>query len=250
MMLLKDKVVIVTGAGSGFGRAASLLFAEHGAKIVAVDYNIEGASKTVENICSAGGEAISVKADVSSSADVSNFIETAIQTYGKIDILFNNAGIYTPGKADETSVEEWDRVINVNLKGVFLGCKYAVPHMRRAGSGVIINTASAGGIIGFPDAVAYAASKGGVVSLTKAMAVDYAKENIRVNCICPGTGETGLTKEVMEIPELKSQFLAPIPMGRFGQPDDVAKAALFLASDMSSYLTGVALPVDGGWTIA
>lgn len=249
-MLLKDKVAIITGAASGFGKATAILFSQEGAKIVAVDFNFEGASKTAEEIHAAGGEALAIKADVSSSKDVANFIEKTVQTYEKIDILFNNAGIYIPGKADEVSEDDWDKTININLKGVYLGSKYAIPHMKNNGSGVIINTASAGGIIGFPDAVAYAASKGGVVSITKAMSVDYAKENIRVNCICPGTGETGLTKEALEIPQFKEAFLAPIPMGRFGQPEDVAKAALFLASDMSSYLTGVALPVDGGWTVA
>lgn len=248
-MLLKDKVAIVTGAASGFGRDTSLLFAKEGAKVIAVDFNEEGAAKTVERIKAAGGEAISITADVSSNEDVRNFIEKAVQTYGKIDILFNNAGIYIPGKAEEVSEGDWDKVISINLKSVYLGSKYAIPYMKKNGGGVIISTASAAGIIGFPEAVAYAASKGGVVSLTKAMAVDYAKENIRVNCICPGTGETGLTKEVLENKQLREMFLAPIPMGRFAQPQDVAKAALFLASDLSAYLTGVALPVDGGWTV-
>ncbi len=249
-MLLKDKVAVVTGAASGFGRDTCLLFAQEGAKVVAVDYDAEGAEKTAQQIKETNGDAISLKADVSSNKDVANMIETAVQTYGKIDILFNNAGIYIPGKAHEAAENDWDQVININLKGVYLGSKHAIPHMLKNGGGVIINTASAGGIIGFPDAAAYAASKGGVVSLTKAMAVDYAKENIRVNCICPGTGETGLTKEVLENKQLKEMFLAPIPMGKFAQPQDVAKAALFLASDLSSYITGVALPVDGGWTVA
>ncbi|MDN6626903.1 MAG: SDR family oxidoreductase [Pisciglobus halotolerans] len=248
-MLLKDKVVIVTGAASGFGRDTSLLFAEEGAKVIAVDFNKEGVNETVEQIKTAGREATSIQADVSSDEDVHNFMKKAVQTYGKIDILFNNAGIYVPGKADEVSEDDWDKMMNVNLKSVYLGSKHAVPYMKENGSGVIINTASAAGIIGFPNAVAYAASKGGVVSLTKAMAVDYASENIRVNCICPGTGETGLTKEVLENEQLREMFLAPIPMGRFAQPQDIAKAALFLASDLSAYLTGVALPVDGGWTV-
>lgn len=249
-MLLKDKVAIVTGAGSGFGRETSLLFAREGAKIVAVDYNSESGQKTVDDIKAGNGEAIFVKADVSKEEDVKRFVDEAIKAFGKLDIIFNNAGIYIPGNAEALASEDWDKVININLKGVFLGCKYAIPYLKKNGGGVIINTASAAGLIGFPDAVAYAASKGGVLSLTKAVAVDHAKDNIRANCICPGTGETGMTKEVLENKELREMFLAPIPLKRFAQPIDVAHAALFLASDMSSYITGVALPVDGGWTMA
>lgn len=248
-MLLKDKVVIITGASSGFGRESAKLFAENGAKIVAVSRGAAG-QKVAEDIVAAGGEALFVQADVSVEQDVVNVVNRTVEKFGRIDVLFNNAGIYIPGKADELDAADWDKVIDINLKGVYLGSKYAVPHMKKNGSGVIINTASAAGIIGFPDAVAYAASKGGVVYLTKAMAVDYAKDNIRVNCICPGTGKTDMTKEIVENEELSKMFLAPIPLGRFGEPKDVANAALYLASDMSSYVTGVALPVDGGWTIA
>ncbi len=247
-MLLKDKVAIVTGSASGFGRETSLLFAKEGAKLVVVDYNPFG-EKVAEEINRYGGESIFIEADVSSEKDVENLVEKTVQNFGKIDILFNNAGIYIPGKADELAVTDWERVIDINLKSVYLGSKYVVPYMK-ANGGVIISTASAAGIIGFPDAVSYAASKGGVVSLTKAMAVDYAQYNIRVNCICPGTGETGMTKELLENKQLSEMFLAPIPLKRFAQPSDIANAALFLASDMSSYLTGVALPVDGGWTVA
>ena len=246
-MLLKDKVVIITGTSSGFGKETASLFVKEGAKIVAVSRGAAG-KKLVDEINAAGGDAIFVKGDVSVEQDIINVVDKAIERYGKIDVLFNNAGVYIPGKADELASEDWDKVIDINLKGVYLGCKYAVPHMKKNGGGVILNTASAAGIIGFPDAVAYAASKGGVVYLTKAMAVDYAKDNIRVNCICPGTGETNMTKEIVENEELSKMFLAPIPLGRFGQPQDIANAALFLASDMSSYITGVALPVDGGWT--
>ena len=248
-MLLKDKVVIITGATSGFGKETALLFAKEGAKIVAVGYRKNG-EKLLDEIKEIGGDAIFVKANVSVEQEVISLVNKTIETYGKIDILFNNAGIFIPGTADEISSNDWDKVININLKGVYLGCKYSVPHMMKNGGGVIINTSSASGIIGFPDAVAYAASKGGIVSLTKAMALDYAKDNIRVNCICPGTGETDMTKEALENEESKKMLLSPIPMGRFGQPKDVANAALFLASDMSSYLTGVVLPVDGGWTMA
>lgn len=248
-MLLKDKVVIITGASSGFGKETALLFSKEGAKIVAVSRGTAG-EKLVDEIKTAGGDAIFVKGDVSVEQDVINVVDNAIENYGRIDVLFNNAGVYIPGKCHELASEDWDKVINVNLKGIYLGCKYAVPHMKKIGGGVIINTASAAGIIGFPDAVAYAASKGGVVSLTKAMAVDYAKDNIRVNCISPGTSATNMTQEVVENEELSKMFLAPIPLGRFGQPQDVANAALFFASNMSSYITGVVLPVDGGWTTA
>lgn len=246
-MILKDKVAVITGAASGFGKETALLFAKEGAKVVVVDYS-ESGEEVVEEIKAKSGDAIFCKADVSKVEDVKAFIDATINTFGKIDILFNNAGIYIPGKVDELEVDDWDRVININLKGVYLGSKYALSYMKENG-GVIINTSSASGIIGFPDAASYAASKGGVVSLTKAMAVDYAKNNIRVNCICPGTGETGMTKEVLENKELREMFAAPIPLGRFAQPSDIANAALFLASDLSSYLTGVALPVDGGWTV-
>jgi len=249
-MLLKDRVAIITGGGSGFGRATALLFAKEGARVTVVDYVEESAIKVADEIKSAGGESIAVKADVSDEKDVKHFVDETIRAFGKLDIVFNNAGIYIPGNAEQQKVEDWNRVLDVNLKGVFLGCKYAIPHMKENGGGVIINTASAAALIGFPEAIAYAASKGGVVSLTRAVALDYAKFNIRANCICPGTSETAITKDVLADPQLRAMFLAPIPLGRFGQADDIAKAALFLASDLSAYITGAVLPVDGGWTMA
>ncbi|MTI79993.1 MAG: SDR family oxidoreductase [Firmicutes bacterium] len=247
-MLLKDKVAVITGAASGFGKETCNLFAAEGAKIAAVDYSEEGAI-TAEDIINKNGEAIFVRADVSKEEDVKNYIDEALSKFDKIDIVFNNAGIFVPGKADELSIEDWDKVMDINLKGVFLGCKYAIPHLKDNG-GVIINTASAAGLIGFPDSISYAASKGGVVSLTRSVAVDYVNDNIRANCICPGTGRTRMTEEVLQNEQMKEMFLNPIPMKRFAQPIDIANAALFLASDLSSYLTGVALPVDGGWTMA
>jgi len=249
-MLLKDKVAIITGGGSGFGRATSLLFAKEGAKVAVVDYVEEAAKMVANEIKSMGAEAIYVKADVSSEEDVMRFVDVTVKAFGKLDIIFNNAGIYVPGNAEQQKVEDWDRILNVNLKGVFLGCKYAIPHMKQNGGGAIINTASAAALIGFPEAIAYAASKGGVVSVTRAVALDYAKFGIRANCICPGTSETAITKDVLADPQLRAMFLAPIPLGRFGQPEDVANAALFLASDLSAYITGAVLPVDGGWTMA
>ncbi|SJZ49763.1 SDR family NAD(P)-dependent oxidoreductase [Selenihalanaerobacter shriftii] len=249
-MLLKEKVAIITGAASGFGKETSKLFADEGAKVIGVDYNEEG-QEVIDEINDNGGEAVFVQGDVSKAEDVKKFVDEAINTYGRIDILFNNAGIYIPGKVDEIDIDNWKRVLDVNLDGVFLGCKYAVTHMKEnSDGGVIINTGSAAGLMGFPDAVSYAASKGAVVSLTKALAVDHADDNIRVNCICPGTGETEMTREVLEDEQLREMFLQPIPLNEFGQPDDIANAALFLASDLSSYITGVALPVDGGWTMS
>lgn len=248
-MLLKDKVAIITGAGSGFGRETSILFAKEGAKIVAVDMMEKGLDETVKLVEEAGGQAIGVKANVSEADQVQNFIKAAIDKYGQINILFNNAGIFRPGTVEETDDRSWQQSIEVNLNGVFYGMKYAMPYLKKT-KGSIINTASAGGIIGFPQAVAYAATKGAVISLSKAVAVDYAKDGVRCNAICPGTSTTGMTKEALENPDMNKAYLDPIPMKRFGKTEDIAQAALFLASDMSDYITGLALPVDGGWTMS
>lgn len=248
-MLLENKVAIVTGAGSGFGRATAKLFATEGAKIVAIDYNEETAQETVAHIKENDGEAVAVKADVSKEKDVEKFIKTAVGTFGQIDILFNNAGIYRPGDVENTTLDDWQQSLNVNVTALFLACKQAMPYLKET-QGNIINTASAGGIIGFPNAVSYATTKGAVISFTRALAVDYAQEGVRANAISPGTGETGMTKELLEDEEIFEGFVAPIPMKRLGQPNDIANAALFLASEQSSYITGHALPVDGGWTMS
>lgn len=248
-MLLENKVAIVTGAGSGFGRATAKLFATEGAKIVAIDYNEETAQETVAHIKENDGEAVAVKADVSKEKDVEKFIKTAVGTFGQIDILFNNAGIYRPGDVENTTLDDWQQSLNVNVTALFLACKQAMPYLKET-QGNIINTASAGGIIGFPNAVSYATTKGAVISFTRALAVDYAQEGVRANAISPGTGETGMTKELLEDEKIFEGFVAPIPMKRLGQPNDIANAALFLASEQSSYITGHALPVDGGWTMS
>lgn len=248
-MLLKDKVAIITGAGSGFGRATAELYAKEGAKVVVVDYNEDTAQQTVKALHENGGTAVAVQADVSNEDDVKKFIQAAVDMFGKIDILFNNAGVYAPGTVEETSMDDWNRSINVNVTALFLASKYAIPYLKET-KGNIINTASAGGIIGFPDAISYATTKGAVISFTRAMAVDYAKAGVRVNAISPGTGVTGMTKDLLDIDEVYQGFISPIPMHRLGQPDDVANAALFLGSDHASYITGHALPVDGGWTMS
>ena len=239
-MLLTDKVAIITGAGSGFGRATARLFAENGATVVAVDLREDAARAVADELIAKGHRALAIRADVSDVDDVKHFVDATVQEFGQIDILFNNAGTYVHGNVEDTSVEDWDRV---------LGVKFAMPHLKKT-KGNIISTASAGGLIGFPGAVSYGASKGGVISLTQAIAVDYAGDGVRANCIAPGTGETGMTNELLENPAVKDAFLAPIPLKRLGQPEDVAKAALFLASDQASYISGVALPVDGGWTMS
>ncbi|KMY23105.1 NAD(P)-dependent dehydrogenase, short-chain alcohol dehydrogenase family [Actinobaculum suis] len=248
-MLLAGKVAIITGAGSGFGKSTALLFAQEGAKIAAVDLNLQAAQEVATQITQAGGEAIALQANVAEAEQVQNFVEETARTFGKIDILFNNAGTYVYGNAEQTDLEGWHTALEVNLSSVFYGVKYALPYLQET-RGNIISTASAAGIIGFPAAVSYAASKGGVISLTRAVAVDYAAVGVRANCIAPGTGETGMTHDLLQDSSVKQGFLAPIPLQRLGQPEDVAQAALFLASDKASYLTGVVLPVDGGWTMS
>jgi len=249
-MRLKDRVAIITGAGSGIGRASAILFAKEGAKVVVADFVPQSGLETVDIIKKNGGEAISVDADISKASDAEKTVKSAVKIYGKLDILFNNAGINLERTVTETTEPEWDRVQNINLKGVFLCSKYAIPEMIRGGGGVIINTASIRGLVGQYHLAAYCASKGGVVLLTKAMALDYGSNNIRVNCICPGGIETPMHLAflaTLKDPELEVQeTLKKIPLGRMGQPEDVARVALFLASDESAYLTGLAIPVDGG----
>lgn len=248
-MLLKDKVAIITGAASGFGKEASILFSKEGAKIVAVDFDFEGVKNLVNTLKEEKREAIAVKADVSKEDDVKNFINETLNKYGKIDILFNNAGVFKKGDVEQTSYEDFKKSFLVNVDSIFFSCKYAMKTLKET-KGVIINTASAASKIGFPKAVGYAASKGAVMSITKAIAVDYAKYGIRVNAICPGTSKTSMTKEALENKEMYNAYLAPIPIGRFGDVKDIARVALFLASDLSSYITGECISVDGGWTMS
>ena len=244
---LDGKVALITGAASGIGRASALLFVEEGAKVAVADYVPAQGQETVKMIKEAGAEAIFIEADVSKAADVERMVKTTVDTYGRIDILFNNAGImgaFAP--TAKTTEEKWDLIVGINLKGVFLGSKYAIPVMLDQGGGVIVNTASTAGIEALPNLPAYSASKGGVILLTKAMAMEYGKKNIRVNCICPGGIRTPIAAASGIVGEQSP--LPGQPLRRIGEPEDVAQAALYLASDGSSYITGAALVVDGGWT--
>ena len=247
-MRLRDKVAIITGGASGIGKATALLFAKEGAKVVVADQNEAGGKETVDHIRSNEGEAISVRADVTSSQDVQGMVKAAIDAYGKLVILFNNAGIAMRLPVADLPEEDWDRCIDINLKGVYLCSKYAIPEMIKNDGGSIINMASIYGVVGGKTRAAYVASKGGVVNLTRGMALDYAADNIRVNCICPGFTETPLVCGVVKTPEEYQALAVQHPMGRLARPLEIAYGALYLASDESSFVTGIALPIDGGYT--
>lgn len=254
-MKLRGKVAIITGGGSGIGRVTAILFAKEGAKVVVADIDPERGQETVRMIREAGGESMFIRTDVTKAADAERMVKEAVKKYGGLDILHNNAGFWLVGKVDrvtEITEEDWNRIIDVNLKGVFLCSKYAIPEMIKNGGGVIINTASEAGVVGCPDSAAYCAAKGGVVLLTKEMALDYAPYNIRVNCICPANILTPLMERyiaTLESPEQTARAIAEVmPLGRFGRPEDVAYAALYLASDESAFITGAVLMVDGGVT--
>ncbi len=250
---LQGKVALITGAGSGIGRETSLLFAAEGSSVLAVDVNAAAAEETVDMVRAAGGEATSHRADVSSADDSEAMVAAAEESYGRLDVMFNNAGIMHAADDDavSTDLEVWDLTLDINAKGVFLGCKYGIPALRRAGGGSIINTASFVALLGAATPqVAYTASKGAVLAMTRELAVVHARENIRVNALCPGPLRTELLMKFLDTDEKKQRRLVHIPMGRFGEAAEMAKAALWLASDESSYVTGTEFVVDGGITAA
>lgn len=252
-MRLENKVALITGAGSGIGRQAALLFAREGAAIAVADLMPQGGEETVRLVQAEGGRALFVQADVGRAADCEGMVRAAEETFGKLDVLFNNAGISHIDDGDAVSTEEevWDLTMQVNLKGVFLGCKYGIPALRRAGGGSIINTASFVALLGAATPqLAYTASKGGVLALTRELAVVHAREKIRLNALCPGPLRTELLMKYLDTEEKRQRRLVHIPMGRFGEAVEIARAALFLASDESSYLTGATFTVDGGITAA
>ena len=246
--LTEGKVALVTGAGSGIGRATALVFAREGAKVVVSDIVVEGGQETVQQIEAAGGEAIFVKADVSQAADVEALITQTVETYGRLDCAFNNAGIEGGMKLTiDCTKEEFDRTIAVNLTGVWLCMKYEIQQMLSQGGGAIVNTASAAGLVGFPGLPDYVASKHGVVGLTKTAALEYAKSGIRVNAVCPGVIQTPMVERGAQLsPGFDELALSMEPVGRFGQPAEVGEAVVWLCSDAASFVTGHPMAVDGG----
>jgi NAD(P)-dependent dehydrogenase (short-subunit alcohol dehydrogenase family) len=250
---LDGKVALITGAASGIGRIAASLFAREGARVVLADVSDEEGNVTAEGIVAAGGHAAYVHADVSTPADAERMVGFAVDRFGSINVLYNNAGIFPgdDGSVTDTPEETWDRVMAINLKGVFLGCKYGIPAMLASGGGSIINVASFVALMGAAaPQVAYTASKGGVLSMTREIAVEFARRGIRANALCPGPIETPLLAELLAEPARRERRLVHIPLGRFGQAEEIATAALFLASDESSYITGATFVVDGGITAA
>lgn len=252
-MRLNNKVAIITGAGSGIGKATALLFAKEGASVVIADIDSKKGMETMDLIKIGKTEVKFIEVDVSNADSVENMIKAVMDTYGKLDILVNNVGIHLLADVVRTREEDWDRIMDVNLKGVYLCCKYAIPAMIKDGKGgVIVNISSEAGIVGIKNQVAYNVSKGGIISLTKSIAIDFAADNIRANCVCPGTTETELVKEIFDKspePEKARRQLETVrPANRLGKPEEIAAGILYLASDESPYATGTILSIDGGYT--
>lgn len=244
----RDKVVIITGSTYGIGKSAAIAFAQRGAKVVLSDWKQD--EDTLSTIKENGGDSIFVKCDVSVEEDVKKLVAETIAKYGRLDFAFNNAGIEgTPAPATECSNENWDKTISINLKGVWYCMKYQIPEMLKVGGGVIVNNASIAGLVGFGGVPAYVASKHAVVGLTKNVALDYAKQNIRVNAVCPGVIHTPMIDRFTGgNPQVIEQLVAAKPMGRLGQPEEIAETVVFLCSNAASFITGQAIAIDGGWT--
>ena len=247
-MRLEGKVILITGGARGQGEAEARLFAEEGAKVVIGDVLDQEGTKVAADIAEAGGDAVYVHLDVTSEDEWRRAIGTTISSFGKLDVLVNNAGIWRRGFAADESLEQWNTVMDINAKGVFLGTKLAIPEMRKAGGGSIINISSTAGLVGSDSSTAYSASKGAVRLFTKATAVQYAGEGIRANSLHPGPIDTVMYDEVRPDPESRREAIARIPLNRLGSPRDIAYGALFLASDESSFMTGAELVIDGGST--
>jgi len=248
-MKLTGQVAIVTGGGSGQGRATALLFAQEGAKIVVGDINEQGVAETAQIINrNEGGQAVAVKTDVTKSDDVQAMVDEALKRYGRLDILINNAGATLFKGIEDTTEEEWDRIINTNLKSIFLGCKAAIPAMRKSGGGSIVNIASVAGLMGMAEHFVYCAAKAGAIHMTKSLALDHGRENIRINCICPGGVRTPMLNDVIDVndPAQIARVGQQHALGRIAEPEEIARVSLFLCTPDASFMTGAAVTVDGG----
>lgn len=250
-MRLKDKIALITGGGTGIGRATAVLFAKHGARVAVTGRRRQPLEETISEIKSGGGRAVLIAGDVSTAKDAEEMVSETAKNFGGIDILVNNAGVnYKSGGTVETDEDGWDAVMDINVKGIYQVSRFAAPELEKKG-GSIINIASIFGLIGYPKAIAYCASKGAVVNLTRSMALDLAEKNVRVNCVCPGVVDTPMAREWIEkhgdYNTVVKKILEDYPIARMGQPEDIAHACLYLASDEASWVTGVVLPVDGGF---